>query len=197
MNGSDTRSLELKELVQRFRVCWKVWPEYQYVKDEKRQIGYQLELAGTHEPWVDDQGPGCEHCQRIYTALRQIAEWILPRERRPSMYEIGAFDRSIRYWSLHERRPDVILTVTILHREGSERAVDECEDRCLEEMEADLTTIGACRLRWTTQDESVEKWRLKEMEPRLRDIASQKDQGHAEPLRLIPQPREYLPERKP
>ncbi len=27
---------ELKELVQRFRVCWKAWPEHAYVGDEKR-----------------------------------------------------------------------------------------------------------------------------------------------------------------
>ncbi len=148
MDRDDTKVSILKELVQRFRVCWKVWPEFIYVNDEKRQIGYELELAGTHEPWVEHPDPGCDHCQRVFQALREIAERILPREERPSMYEIGPFNQSITYWSLHRKRPDIMLTVKIFHRQGYERPVDECEDRCLKEMEQRLREIGACHINW-------------------------------------------------
>ncbi len=149
MEATDTKIAILKELVRRFRVCWKVWPEDAFVGDQKRQIGYQLELAGTHEPWVEHPEPGCEHCQRIFAALRDIADWILPREERPSTYEIGPYDQAIRYMPMRRNRPDVILTVRILHREGYERPVDECEDRCLKEMEGRLKELGAGRLTWT------------------------------------------------
>ncbi len=140
---------QLKEFVQRHKVCWKVWPEYTYVRSEKRQIGYEIELAGTHEPGVTHPEPGCEHCQHVFTALRQIAEHILPREERPSMYEIGPFDQAIRYSPEHRNRPDVMLTVKILHRHGYERPLDECEDLCLKEMEGRLQDLGACRLQWS------------------------------------------------
>ena len=149
MGSEETTPLLLRESVQRFKVCWKVWPECIYVGDQKRQVGYQLELAGTHEAEVAHPRPGCEQCQSVYNALRQIAEYIIPREERPSTYEIGPFDRSIHYWPLHSNRPDVLLTIKILHRRGSDQPVDECEDRCLEEMEARLRELGACRLRWT------------------------------------------------
>ena len=149
MSSDDAASFPLKELVQRFRVCWKVWPEYTYVGDEKRQVGYQLELAGTHEAGVTHPEPGCEHCEHVYNALHQIAEYILPGEERPSVYEIGPFDRAIRYWGLHSQRPDIMLTIKILHRHGREQPVDECEDRCLKEMEARLRELGACRLQWS------------------------------------------------
>jgi len=148
MSSDHTASFPLKELVQRFRVCWKVWPEYTYVGDEKRQVGYQLELAGTHEAGVTHPEPGCEHCEHVYNALHQIAEYILPGEERPSVYEIGPFDRAIRYWELHSKRPDIVLTIKIVHRQGYERPVDECEDRCLREMEARLRELGASRLQW-------------------------------------------------
>lgn len=72
---------ELRELVGRHRVCWEVWPEYLYVAKERRQVGSQLELCGTHEPEVEHPEPGCPDCQRIFVALRAIADWILPTTR--------------------------------------------------------------------------------------------------------------------
>ncbi len=36
-----------------------------------------------------------------------------------------------------------------VRREGYERPVDECEDRCLKEMEERLRELGPCSLTWT------------------------------------------------
>ncbi len=148
---------ELKELVQGFRVCWKAWPELAYVGDEKRQIGHALELAGTHEPSVQHPDPGCEHCRRVFRALQEIAEWILPREERPSEYEIEPYRPAITHWSLHHNRPDVMLTIRIPHRHGYELPLDGCEDRCLKEMEQRLAAMGACRLQWTGHKGKLEQ----------------------------------------
>ena len=57
MVSSEDKELNIKELVERFRVCWEVWPEYRIVRGEKRQIGYALELSGTHEPGVEHDVP--------------------------------------------------------------------------------------------------------------------------------------------
>lgn len=145
--GTDPN--HLRELVTRHKVCWNLWPELLMVGGEKRQVGYELELAGTHKPGVTHPEPGCEHCQQVFMALREIAEYILPREERPSMYLIGPFDQAIHYWRLHANRPDVVLSVKIVHRYGCERPLDECEDRCLKEMETRLRDLGACRLQWS------------------------------------------------
>lgn len=144
---------ELRELVGRYRVCWEVWPEYLYVQKERRQVGFQLELCGTHEPEVEHPEPGCPDCQRIFVALRAIADWILPSEKRPSTYEIGPYDQAIRYSSVRRNRPDVTLTVKILHREGFERSVDACEVRCLKEMQQGLKELGACERQWSARKE--------------------------------------------
>ena len=148
MNADDTTSRELKELVERFRVCWKAWPEYTYVDGKRRQIGFDLDLSGTHEPWVKHPDPGCEHCQRVFAGLRQIAEWVLPKEERLSKYEIEPFDQSIRYTRTHKNRPDVQLAISIAHRGVWEEPVDECEERCLKEMEERLRDLGASEGSW-------------------------------------------------
>jgi hypothetical protein len=144
----------LRELVQRHRVCWESWPEYLMVKREKRQIGFSLELSGTHERGVEHPSPGCQHCRAVYAALQTIAVYILPRELRPSRYEIESYQPAISYSVSRRNRPDVTLTIRIVHRQGYERPVDECEERCLEEMKQRLRELGACERHWVPAKEN-------------------------------------------
>lgn len=135
-------------LVERFRVCWEVWPEYRFVGSEKRQIGFSLELYGTHEPQVAHPTPGCEHCLRVFTALQTIAAFILPREIRPSTYSIEIYDGALHYSHRRRDRPDVELPIKILHRHEFELPVDPCEIQCLNEMKQRLLELGACQGVW-------------------------------------------------
>ena len=143
----------LHELVKRFQVCWQVWPEYAMVGREKRQIGFTLDLYGTHEPGTGHVGPGCHHCHRVFAALRVIADWILPRDERPN--ETESCNPSISYSPARGSRPDVTLTIRVLHREGFERPVDACEVRCLEEMKQRLREVGACEHGWSNRREAI------------------------------------------
>ena len=78
----------LEDLVRRYQVCWDVWPEEVMVDEKRRQIGYVIELAGTH-PQVKEPSPGCQCCKEVFTALLQISEYILPPEcGQPSEYDI-------------------------------------------------------------------------------------------------------------
>jgi len=150
----DSRPLEatdlskIKDLVQRFMVCWEVYPEQVLTKGEIRKVGFALELYGTHEPGTGHVDPGCEHCRPVQAALREIAHWILPREERPSMYEVGVEAQALTYSRERGNRPDVRVTIRILHRSDFEKPIDECEVRCLKEMQQALGDIGACKSVW-------------------------------------------------
>ncbi len=139
---------ELKTLVRLHQVCWEVFPEQiPVVEDRPRQIGFDLLLYGTHEP-EDHPVPGCEKCQVIYKDLRKIAHWILPKEERPSRYEIEIFDSAIHYAPARGNRPDVSLTIKIMHRSEFDRPIDECEVVCLNEMKSKLLELGAHEKQW-------------------------------------------------
>ena len=149
-DSMDSDVERIKDLVQHFRVCWDTWPEYSIVRHEKRQIGFALDLYGTHEAGVEHPQPGCSHCQRVYDALRQIAAWTLPKDLRPSSYELSPFDHSIGYSPAHGNRPEIILTIRILHGGGRlDNPVDPCEIRCLREIEDRLSEVSVCRGRWS------------------------------------------------
>ena len=146
----DTTNLaNIRDLVQRFRVCWEVYPERILTTGEIRNVGFALELYGTHEPGTEHVSPGCEHCRPVQEALKEIAHWILPREERASTYEVAVDTRALTYSQDRGERPDVQVTIRILHRCDCERPVDDCEVRCLTDMKHALCEIGACKGRWT------------------------------------------------
>lgn len=147
MTIAETELAGLAQLVKKYRVCWEVWPEYSSVHGSAKQTGFELELIGTHPPAVDHPTPGCNECRLVFSALVDIAEAIIPKDRRDSQYPIDAFDQSIRYAPERSNRPDVTLKIKIQHRSGF-GPVDECEKRCLREMEERLQQLGAPQKSW-------------------------------------------------
>jgi hypothetical protein len=139
----------LRELVDRHRVCYEVWPEY-LVLNERTKVGFLLELNGVHGEGVDHIVPGCKHCHDTFDDLRQIAEWITPKADRASYYDIQPFDNALREAPRRRFRQEVVLGIKILHRQGFDQPVDECEEMCLKEMRQKLAELGIHEGEWTS-----------------------------------------------
>ena len=155
MEALEQAPAVLRDIVRRFEVCWEVRPEHLMVGQEMRQIGFALELYGTHRGTPGVHAPGCPDCQRVFSALHVVAGWILPREKRPSYYELSPFHPARSYSPARGSRVDIALTVKILHRQGYELPVDDCELRCLQEMRQRLVELGAQECQWTNPLEAV------------------------------------------
>lgn len=149
LDDGPTPSVEgLAKIAREHRLCYEVWPERSILEGRKIQIGFELQLCGVNSHIAEGGGsdhpvPGCSHCLRTYCELREIADWILPKEVRPSRYEIQAFDRAMHI-APHKRksRNEVVVTIHIMHRHDFNRPVDDCEDRCLKEMRGKLAQLG-------------------------------------------------------
>ena len=161
MLTNDTLMEQLRAIARKHQVCFEVWPERSVADGRKIQIGFELQLCGTNEhlatKGAQQPVPGCDHCLCTYEDLKQIAEWILPREERPSRYEIGGFDRSLHVGP-HSRqsRNEVVVSIHIMHRSDFNREVDDCESRCLKEMRQRLSQLGIRQDMWRG-DNRVEK----------------------------------------
>jgi hypothetical protein len=168
-NDQNIRGLEgpescrlnvIRDLVQRFALCWEAYPEQAVVavpdtnRNERRvrrkirEIGFSLELYGTPEPWAKNVSPGDDDCRGVRSALKEIAEWILPREQRKCTFQIETEPQSLHYSPVRKNRPDVCVTIQILHRNNWDQPIDECEESCLNEMECVLHVLGACKGAW-------------------------------------------------
>ena len=133
---------ELRELSQKHRVCYEVWPETLMVGEQRVKVGFELELHAGHAHQETNLLPGCPKCVETFHDLRRIAEWILPQEERESYYEIEPFDHAIRELPSHNLRPEVVLKIKILHKHGFDQPVDYCEERCLRDMRGKLAALG-------------------------------------------------------
>ena len=142
MNYGDGKQ-RLQQIVAQHQAYWQVLPEWAILRDHRReQVGFRLELYARHSSNCTPT-PGCEHCRDLYNRLREIADWITPREERDSAYQILSFDAALHYGSSAHGPGEVMLAILIVHRSGFERPVDACEVRCLREMEQQLRELGA------------------------------------------------------
>lgn len=147
MSTIPPEPLALHELISRYQVWWDVWPEYIFVNREKRQIGFDLELSGSHEHGSDYPEPGCGECRNIYSALHRIAEDLLQKEGENCTGQIEPFDQGVHYSRRHGNRPEVSLTIRILHKTALERPVDASEVRSLAAIQKRLEELGASQRR--------------------------------------------------
>jgi hypothetical protein len=145
---SDKTVEQLKDLVEMHQVCYEIWPELLIVKGQQVKVGFDLELVGTHEHGTSTLSPGCPRCIRTFEDLHQIAEWIMPKEERPSRYEIEPFDRALHESAQRKFVPEVVLSMKILHRHGFDQPIDACEERCLKEMRGKLAELGVRAGEW-------------------------------------------------
>ena len=137
----------LKEIIRKHTVRYEVWPHFEINDGKRVMVGFDIELYGTHDHGATRLSPGCRLCTETYTDLQRLAEWILPKDQRPTQYEIPAFDQS-----LHASRGgqfEVVVPIRIEHRHGFFEPVDACEEQCLNEMLGKLTEIGVSGARPT------------------------------------------------
>ena len=138
---------QLAAFAEKHTVCYAVDPFEDLADEGARKVGFDLELYGTHSHGETRLTPGCELCKSTFADLKQIASWIMPTELRASEYQIEPFDYSLHASPKRRLRPEVTLTLRITHREHKKDPVDECEVRCLKEMEEKLRQLGIHRNR--------------------------------------------------
>jgi hypothetical protein len=137
----------LGKLVQRYQVCWEVWPEYAAVGQAMRQVGFELELMGSDKSIQFN--PTCPESFQIRSALEEIASWILEEKDENLRLEFSCHQQSLSYSAARGNRPDVTLAIRILHRTGFTDPVDQCEIHYLERMKIRLRQLGAGERQWT------------------------------------------------
>ena len=138
---------DLKEWIRQHKVCSELLPYFEMHESKKVQVGFELHLYAQHSPGVM-ANPGCKECQEVYKHLQQIARLALPQEFRPTRYEIEPFDASFHIRKETKMKSEVQLTMLIIHREGFFNPVDDCERRCLAEIQQKLKEIGVQSKIW-------------------------------------------------
>ncbi len=140
-----TADSNLAGLVQKYQVCWEVWPEI-CAASNHGQVGYEIELLGTNAGRCEFQ-PSSLECARILGALEAIASQVFETNQDVTA-ECFSDEHAIRYSPVRGNRPDVTFAVKILHRHRYDTPVDEAERAYLENVKKRLCALGAYEHRW-------------------------------------------------
>ena len=147
----------VREAIEKHRVCYERWNEFEMVNGVRTHTGYCLRLCGInrHEDGSSGGGhpvPGCVICRDTYDDLRRVAEWILPKDVRKSRYKIEPFDYAFHIApKARGYREEIVVTIQILHRFNPNLPADECEILCLKEMCGKLKEFGVLEGRVKSQ----------------------------------------------
>jgi len=136
---------ELRSMIDRYRICYEVWPDWAIVDDKKVQVGFELDLcAGCGKappPSSPDESPELE----TFEQLQDFVSAVLPSATTGTDFEILPWDSSVHQSPRRGFRPEVVLGVQIVHKHGAEGPVDDCEQRCLHDVEQRLKQLGIRR----------------------------------------------------
>lgn len=141
MTSVKAEGERLQEFIRIHSVCYEVWPVMSYGTGEKRQVGFSIELCGTHDD-SEHVSPGCHKCQVVSQHLAEVAAFVIPPEETSSSYPIQPFDHAIHFPPKRNMRSEVHVVLRIVHKHDYLSPLDECQSRCLSSITERLQELG-------------------------------------------------------
>ena len=132
---------ELREVARNRRIHYSVEPEFVFRGSERVKVGFQVRLWAIHRKGARAL-PGCPKCWDLVDDLRRVAVELNPSGERPSRTELEPFRPALYDSRVVPGADEVTVTIRLIHREGYDRPIDACEERCLKEIRARLRDLG-------------------------------------------------------
>lgn len=139
----------LRDWINEHSVCWECSPMVEMYEGKRVQVGFELNLFGRHPAGGILASGGISEGHALYQKLKEIALFALPKEERPSRYEIEGYREAIYFRPASGSVPELQLTVRVLHRAAYFDPIDACETKCANEIQDRLRALGARPNAWT------------------------------------------------
>jgi hypothetical protein len=124
-------------------VFWHVWPYRTVIDREARQIGFELELIGSHCVDPNHLNPGCPQCRHVRSALLVVAEhltnYVFPNLQQSLAYDIDSHSTSIVYSA---NRACVTVSIIVMHRQAFDHAIDLSDNFVLATVKQSMAELG-------------------------------------------------------
>src|SRR5437016_9084535 len=82
----------LRDLVEKYRIYWQVWPERVQRGAERIQTGYRIGLLGTHGHAEKSPVEACPECWKVFRGLCSLAHWLMPQGEQECDYQMRIAD---------------------------------------------------------------------------------------------------------
>ena len=142
-SDSERLLLALREMVEHFQITWGVRPLHQSDSEVSVEIGFVLELNGTHEPVADHAKWSCLHCANLLLALRIVGDWLFPREGQCSFCEVQVYHNFVCGDEEVEARICSTRALRLVSQPETRCRFGACHVWCTTKLTERLNRIGA------------------------------------------------------
>jgi len=117
----------VQSLVTEYGVFWQSWPQFEQTNGERRLVGFEVELIGSHTADLNHVNPACPSCRHVRTLLLAIAD-LMPQEltlsRTSLTYNIDAHSNSILCLPALGNRSAVSVSIYVFWNRSSGQALE-------------------------------------------------------------------------
>jgi hypothetical protein len=96
--ATSTLDSRVQSLVTEYGVFWQFWPQFEQTHGERRLVGFEVELIGSHTSDLNHVDPACATCRHVRSVLLAIAD-LMPEElalsRNSLTYNFDSHSNSI------------------------------------------------------------------------------------------------------
>ena len=88
----------VQSLVTKYGVFWQFWPQFEQTNGDRRLVGFEVELIGSHKSDLNHVDPACPSCRQVRAVLLAIADLMpsqLTLSRNSLTYNIDSHSNSI------------------------------------------------------------------------------------------------------
>lgn len=137
----EQETSELVDIARAHHVHFDVEPEVVVRPRERVKVGFEVRLWAVHARGARAL-PGCAKCRELAADLLRIAEWAAPTGELTTRIEIEPFHAALYESTVVPGADEVAIAIRLIHRDGYDRPIDACEERCLKEIRRRLRTLG-------------------------------------------------------
>lgn len=120
MKSADKSSVCLRDIVRIFGISFSLRPIYVSLGGDGPEIGFEMELTGSH-PSSDRHVQGqCAQCQQVLLGLLELADQSLRQEEAHAQHISTRWGKELHYTSSVGDWPEVVLRVMVIGKASLE-----------------------------------------------------------------------------
>jgi len=120
-------SSRVQSAVAEYGFFWQLWPQFDGTGGERRLVGLEMELIGSHTSDLNHLDPACPMCHHVRSVLLEIVGLLL-REASPNQnrltYEIDAHSNSVLCLPALGNRSAVSVSIYVFWNRSSGQALE-------------------------------------------------------------------------
>ena len=116
-----------QSLVTEYGICWQFSPQFEQAHGERRAVGFEVELIGSHPSDLNHLDPTCRACRHVRAVLLALANLVsgqIAASRHALTYHIDSHSNSVMCLPALGNRSAVWVSIYVFLNQANGQSAD-------------------------------------------------------------------------